>query len=122
MLQMPLGNCINSSAGWLIGKANVACPALVHCCCVLLLMQTYQRAKAMRGLYDKPDLVHSLYQRVGGMVQLTILSCPSMTCTRAARAAVCCGYCLHSTRLHMYRLKCTGFMPDVLRIAWPKDS
>lgn len=29
-------------------------------------LQTYQSAKAARGLYDRADLVHSLYTRVSG--------------------------------------------------------
>lgn len=33
--------------------------------CVFAAVQTYQTAKAARGLYDRADLVHSLYTRLG---------------------------------------------------------
>lgn len=44
------------------------CPASPCFCAVLLpvlaCLQAYQAAKASRGLYDRADLVHSLYKRV----------------------------------------------------------
>lgn len=35
-----------------------------RCLFLLCAVQTYQQAKAARGLYDRADLVHSLYTRV----------------------------------------------------------